>query len=153
MLESLFDKIKREGYQPDDEQAGTPPANEAEIRAAPTASGLQAQVDKLTLVNMALWSLLKEKAGLTNEQLRRRIEQIDLADGQLDGRVRTEAKICPQCRRVISARHHRCLYCDFTPTNEEGFDIFQAGPTSTATCERADSWGQPGSPEDPPCGT
>lgn len=75
--------------------------------------GIQARLDKLTLINMAMWSLLQEVSDLTEEDLIERIKQIDLSDGQLDGKVRSKAQQCPQCNRVMSSKHSRCLYCGY----------------------------------------
>src|SRR5438270_6899168 len=77
------------------------------------------RLDRLTLANMALWSLLKEKVGLTEEELVARMQEIDLRDGQVDGRVRQEIAICPNCQQTLSRKHHRCLYCGYTPEATE----------------------------------
>lgn len=88
---------------------------------------LQAQIDKLQLICMAMWSILKEKTQTTEEDLLKRIETIDLSDGKLDGKVRVQITRCPQCNRVLSARHNRCLYCGYTPPTGD----FSAFLTST----------------------
>lgn len=131
MMDSWFEKLNKEG---DVQRENPPPAppmdarREPEISVSPSPASLQAQVDKLLLVNMALWSLLCEKTGLTNEELRQRIEKIDLADGKLDGKVQQTAKTCPQCKRVIGVRHNRCIYCGCMPATDSGFELFQPGP-------------------------
>lgn len=87
-------------------------------RAATTAystgedvRALRAQVDHLSMVNMALWSVVREKLGLADEELARRVEEIDLSDGKLDGKVGVPTRECADCGRVMAARHERCLYC------------------------------------------
>lgn len=82
---------------------------------------LSARVDRLTLINMALWSLLKERAGLSEEDLANRIQEIDLADGQLDGRVRAQIQTCPHCQRTLSQKHNRCLFCGYEPEEKDAF--------------------------------
>ena len=72
---------------------------------------LEDKVDKLTLVCMAMWSLLSERAGVSQEQLTERVQELDLQDGSADGKVTRSMKQCPQCGRTMSARHARCLYC------------------------------------------
>ena len=69
------------------------------------------RLDRLTLVCMALWSLLQEKTDLTEDDLLKRVEEIDLLDGRLDGKVAPQVQQCPQCGRRMSVRHKRCLYC------------------------------------------
>lgn len=82
---------------------------------------LSARVDRLTLINMALWSLMKERTGLTEEDLAKRIQEIDLADGQLDGKIRTQIKNCPHCQRTLSQKHNRCLFCGYEPEEKDAF--------------------------------
>ena len=76
---------------------------------------MQSQLDRLELICMAVWSLVKEKTNLTDDDLARRIQEIDLADGVQDGKITKGVAICPQCQRPLSLRHHRCLYCGYTP--------------------------------------
>jgi hypothetical protein len=73
---------------------------------------LERRLDKLTLVNMALWELLQQKLGVQEQDLLAKIEEIDLRDGKLDGKVGGgAASACAACGRVLNARHQRCLYC------------------------------------------
>ena len=51
-----------------------------------TIEELERRLNKMTMVCMALWTFMKEKDGLTEEQLAKRIEEIDLSDGKLDGK-------------------------------------------------------------------
>jgi hypothetical protein len=62
-------------------------------------------------VNMAMWSILEEKLGVTEAQLAERVREIDMRDGKLDGRYAPEAMECPKCKRTMSVRHNRCMYC------------------------------------------
>lgn len=78
---------------------------------------LEDRVNKLTLINMALWSLLKETTDLTDEALARRVAELDASDGQIDGRTRPRIVACPQCGQTLSQKHNRCLYCGYEPDN------------------------------------
>ena len=80
-------------------------------RIARHAESFNRRLDGLALVCVAMWSLLKDKTGLTEEDLLERVRQIDLADGQQDGAARRNVAKCPQCGRSMSSRHKRCLYC------------------------------------------
>ncbi len=82
---------------------------------------LRARLDKLALVNMAVWSLLKEHTPLTEEDLVERVKEIDLSDGQLDGKVRAVPQTCPKCSRTLSKKHRRCLYCGHHITADDAF--------------------------------
>jgi ribosomal protein S27AE len=72
---------------------------------------LERKLERMQLVNMAMWSLCKDKLGLTDEDLADKIRQVDMLDGLLDGRVSHQGKSCPRCKRIMSIRHKKCLYC------------------------------------------
>ncbi len=74
---------------------------------------LKGDVERLMLITEALWELLREEHGCTDEQLIAKITEIDLRDGKLDGRVSTKAqpRACPQCGRVIMRDRTQCAYC------------------------------------------
>lgn len=83
---------------------------------------LEDRVDHLALACMAMWSLLREKTDLTEDDLLERIKQIDLADGKEDGKVRAEITECPECGRTLSRRHRQCMYCGCEKLTTSGFD-------------------------------
>jgi hypothetical protein len=68
-------------------------------------------MDKLSLVAQAVWSFLKETHHLTDADLIRRIEQIDIEDGVKDGKVTAVVTNCTNCNRKINTRYKTCLYC------------------------------------------
>jgi hypothetical protein len=72
---------------------------------------LRHQVERLTLLNQAMWELIRGKAGLTDADLERMAREIDLRDGQEDGKMGGGAVKCPTCNRVSNAKHYKCLYC------------------------------------------
>jgi len=70
------------------------------------------RLDKLVLISMAMWELIRDKTKLTEEDLAVKISEIDMRDGQMDGRAApAKMKTCPSCNRAMSARHKRCLFC------------------------------------------
>jgi hypothetical protein len=72
---------------------------------------LEDRLERLHLANIALWSLLREQAELTDVALIERIKELDLQDGALDGRLDRPPAECKECKRVLPARHNRCMYC------------------------------------------
>lgn len=74
---------------------------------------LREQIDKLSLACMAMWSLIKEKTNVTDEDLQKRMQEIDAADGQQDGTTHTNVQTCPQCGQTLSQRFKKCLYCGY----------------------------------------
>ena len=92
---------------------------EAEIRIPE----LEATRDRLQLVCQAMWELLRDKHGLTDEGLVERVREIDLRDGQLDGKVTpTEVARCSSCRRVVNRRHRICIYCGAHNSHSAAFE-------------------------------
>jgi hypothetical protein len=81
---------------------------------------LEADVDRLRLACAAMWSLLKERCSVSDQEFADRLRDLDLRDGKLDGRMAPEASTCSKCGRVMSARHQRCMYC--------GAEGLQTGP-------------------------
>lgn len=82
------------------------------IEAQAQTEELRHDVDRLLMITEALWTFLKKEHGYTDEQLVQAVTEIDLRDGQLDGRTTQPAAApCPQCARMNSARRSRCIYC------------------------------------------
>lgn len=72
---------------------------------------LEQQVQRLMLLNQALWELLRDRLQLTDGDLERMAHEVDMRDGVEDGRMTDTALRCPTCGRVSSSKHWRCLYC------------------------------------------
>lgn len=72
---------------------------------------LEHQIARLQLMNQALWELLRERVQLTDADLERKAQEIDLRDGVQDGKISNTALKCPSCGRVSSSKHWKCLYC------------------------------------------
>lgn len=81
------------------------------IESMESVKELRHQVERLSLLNQALWELIRDKAGLTDADLERVASEIDLRDGVADGKIGGGAVTCPTCRRVSNSRHYKCLYC------------------------------------------
>ncbi len=75
------------------------------------ARDVEDRLDRTLLACEAMWSILRDKLGVTDIELVERINDIDLSDGKLDGKVRKTAVACPKCHRTISQRFPKCMYC------------------------------------------
>ncbi len=80
-------------------------------RARTDVQELEARLDKALLASEAMWTIMRDKLGLDDVQLVERINDIDLSDGKLDGKVRKTAVTCPKCSRTIAPRFAKCMYC------------------------------------------
>ncbi|MFG0257910.1 MAG: hypothetical protein ACF8GE_08420 [Phycisphaerales bacterium JB043] len=73
---------------------------------------LEARLERLSLVCEALWTMLRDYHNFTDNELRERINLIDLADGKLDGKKASGGpNACPKCSRAVSPRFNKCIYC------------------------------------------
>jgi ribosomal protein S27AE len=98
-------------------------ANNAAMSANERAADAVDQVERLTLITMALWKLLQEHTDLTEADLLAKVTEIDLADGVADGKItRTTVAKCPKCSRSMSPKHKRCLYCGESDLVQSAFD-------------------------------
>ena len=79
---------------------------------------LEERVDHLALLSMALWQMLSESTGWSEEELIKRVTELDLRDGKLDGKALGTVIECPECKRPLSRRHRRCMYCEHEMTVE-----------------------------------
>lgn len=86
---------------------------------------LEQRYERLRLLTLAMWQLLKEHTGLTDADLKQFVEKVDLLDGKADGKLSrtTGAMDCPKCSRRILKSATRCPWCG--ARNESG-DAFHA---------------------------
>lgn len=85
-------------------------ASASEVRGS--AREIAQDLERLFMVTQALWEILKEQHGYTDEELALRVQEIDLRDGNLDGKNKSVGvKDCPFCNRKLQGKHQRCLYC------------------------------------------
>ncbi|HQA57766.1 MAG TPA: hypothetical protein PK033_07800 [Acetivibrio sp.] len=69
-------------------------------------------IERQMIISEAIWELLKEKTGLTDNDLVRKVREIDLRDGVLDGRARSgPPKACPKCGKNMDKGSSTCIYC------------------------------------------
>ena len=80
-------------------------------QAAERVRILEANLAKVLMINEALWEILREKLGLTDEDLNQKLYEIDMRDGVLDGKNQRSVSECPSCHRKVSPHHPACIYC------------------------------------------
>jgi hypothetical protein len=109
-------------------------ANRARVAsqdAAQRIATLESSLDRLALINRALWEFMQERLQLTEQDLIEKVNEIDLRDGALDGKYDRRhdvtspeggVRTCDQCGRVMSVRHTRCLYCGAARTSGDAYD-------------------------------
>ncbi len=80
-------------------------------RAQRNLGELDARLDRTLLACEAMWTLLRDKLGVSDLALIERINDLDLSDGKLDGKVRKTPVSCPSCGRTLSRKFPKCMYC------------------------------------------
>ena len=91
-------------------------------RSAHQIEHLERKVDKLSLACQALWEMLCERTGLTDDQLLIKMQEVDLRDGVADGKMTRRVVECPACHRNSTTKRAKCLYCGADLTEPNVFD-------------------------------
>ena len=86
-------------------------AHEKARRTETDVADLERRVDALTLACQALWEITRAHAGLTEEVILHKMEEIDLRDGRADGRIAPKPAACPHCNRTNNGARSTCIYC------------------------------------------
>ncbi|MEM6334684.1 MAG: hypothetical protein AAF823_15230 [Planctomycetota bacterium] len=103
--------------------AGAAARAESAARNADSSQRLaEERLERLTLVCMAMWSLLQDKTNLTEKDLLERVALIDGMDGEADGKATRGIRKCHSCGRTMSPRHRKCLYCGAQEVVSSAFD-------------------------------
>jgi hypothetical protein len=90
-------------------------------KAVDKIGDLQAQVDRLLLITESMWFVLKGKLQLDDAALMEMMNQVDMRDGKLDGKVTAAPQNCPVCNHSISVRTGQCFYCGAHPARTSPF--------------------------------
>ncbi|HOH28465.1 MAG TPA: hypothetical protein PLC40_02215 [Candidatus Hydrogenedentes bacterium] len=85
--------------------------NQAANLVRTDVNDLREQVERLALLTQSLWELLRERLPLTEAELEKKVQEVDMRDGIADGKLGRHPLRCPKCLRVSNSRHKRCLYC------------------------------------------
>ncbi|MEO1615869.1 MAG: hypothetical protein AAFV88_08485 [Planctomycetota bacterium] len=88
-------------------------AHSAVDRVRTDQESIHVDVEKLFLITNALWTIMKEEHGYSDEDLIKKVDEIDLQDGKLDGKLEKpkSSTACDQCGRNLMARRNMCMYC------------------------------------------
>lgn len=72
---------------------------------------VEKKLESLALACQALWEIVQDHTNLSEEDLMAKMEEVDLRDGKMDGRITPRAEACGNCNRKTSRRRTHCLYC------------------------------------------
>jgi hypothetical protein len=72
---------------------------------------LERRTEALTLACQALWEILQDELNLSDAAILKKMQEVDLRDGSLDGRLTVDVTACPTCKRSNKASRTNCIYC------------------------------------------
>ncbi|MBL7685858.1 MAG: hypothetical protein JNK65_07500 [Deltaproteobacteria bacterium] len=76
---------------------------------------LEERLERALLACETLWCLVSDKLEISPEEFIQKMNEIDLKDGVLDGKLKMKAPIeCQKCHRTVSAKRMKCIYCGET---------------------------------------
>lgn len=84
-------------------------------------SALHDRLDRLTMLCEAMWLLLKDETGYTEEDLEARLNDLDMSDGARDRRKRTVPLQC-ECGAMVHPQSRRCVFCGDDAPERPAFD-------------------------------
>jgi hypothetical protein len=86
---------------------------ESAAREAQTKTELfQHDIDRLLLIAEALWTLMKQQQGYTDDTLVKLIQDIDQRKTTTYGTAAKDPPVaCPVCNRLNTATRIVCMYC------------------------------------------
>ena len=74
-------------------------------------SALKSDVDRLTLVCQALWSLLEENTDVTLKDLESRLGDLEALNGEVLDALDQSKASCPRCNATIPVNMDKCQFC------------------------------------------
>ena len=74
-------------------------------------ANLHRQIERLALTCQSLWELLRNDTNLTEENLEKKILEVDLRDGSADGKMGAQLILCPSCGRKSNSKRKTCVFC------------------------------------------
>jgi len=79
-------------------------------------------VERLALLCEAMWALIREKTNLSEEDLSKKMTELDLEDRVIDNKHNKPPMDCPECGSKVCRKFGRCLFCGYKPDNTSAFE-------------------------------
>jgi hypothetical protein len=86
-------------------------ARSAARNAESQTHDLKRKMASLTITCQALWEILADRLNIPEDLILQKMQEIDLRDGKMDGKISTTLVSCPACARTNKADRKQCLYC------------------------------------------
>ena len=110
MFEFIWDAIQQEQSAALPSAVATHQGSVAEAQTKVVT--LEQRYERLRLTNMGMWQLMKQKLGVTDQELAAAVQSLVAESGQkgrnaLGGRLTQ----CPACHRNVLSSAASCVYC------------------------------------------
>ena len=86
----------------------------AELRIRRTSievEDLEDRLERMRTMCEAMWTLVCETTGLTDEHLAYKLYELDVADGRRDSKKQLLAQPCDDCGAKVNPRLKQCQFC------------------------------------------
>jgi hypothetical protein len=111
----MFGFLFRQAIRP----VGGPTHADVAGRIDIAVSEVDRRVEELQISCAAMWEILRDRFGMTDEQLVDKINEIDLRDGQKDGKMQPQNQDCPSCGKHLLIRQRDvCSWCGHRLTEQ-----------------------------------
>jgi len=95
-------------------------------------SDLQRRIDRQAVLLRALFLLLRDREGVSEQRLLERFQQCEAQ------RSKSDVARCWNCDRTVNLRHNRCLYCNEPCRVQSAFELIEAGVWSELAAQKND---------------
>ncbi len=92
-------------------------------RYAQDIADLKRHSERLSLACQAMWELVRERTGLTEDEIETKILEIDARDGRIDRKIATRQLVCPSCGKPTNSRRTTCVLCGVPLPREHQFEV------------------------------
>ena len=81
---------------------------------------LRDEVHRLTIIAQAMWELLRTKTGSTDEELKKRITEVEFEKAKA---YTSSTLKCKNCSRPVSIKSKTCVFCGEKIEHKEIFPV------------------------------
>ena len=119
----MYDLVQRKQIKSTRESVGlvSDEAQRQARRADQEIHDLEERVERLMTLNEAMWQLVCETTGLTDAHLAYRVHELDVSDGERDGKKKVRATQC-QCGAMVNGRLTHCQFRGEAAPERSPFD-------------------------------
>jgi rRNA maturation endonuclease Nob1 len=70
-----------------------------------------------------MWELIRERTALSEEDLERKMLEVDMRDGRADGKIDLQILTCDACGQKTNSKRSVCVMCGAPVKRATQFDV------------------------------